>query len=123
MDFATISIITTVVAALLGLGWLFAGSLLLRRWGVPADASALLVGRRIGAIYVGLAVLLFLARGIQRSEAQMAVATGFAIALVLLGGVGVLEFVRGRATKGILISTAIEFLLAAGFVSSAVAAR
>ena len=121
MSFTTISTITLFVATLLGLGWIFAGPLMLRRWGVPGDESALLVGRRIGAIYLGLAVLLFQVRSTPRSDAQTAVAIGFAVALALLGIVGILEFARGRAKKGILISTAVELLLAAGFVSSQLA--
>jgi hypothetical protein len=121
MSFSSISTITLVVASLLGLGWLFAGSLVLRRWGVLADAPALLVGRRIGAIYIGLAALLLLVRSTAPSEARTAVAIGFAIALTLLGAIGVFEFAGGKAKKGILISVAIELLLAAGFVSNAFA--
>ncbi len=123
MSFAAMSIITAIIAALLGLGWLFAGSLLLRRWAVPADPSALLVGRRIGAIYIGLALLLFLARSTPNSTAQMALAAGFATALALLGALGVVEFVSRRAKSGILVSSAVEFLLSAGFISSAFASR
>jgi hypothetical protein len=91
VNFSTISTITLVVAGILGPGWLFAGSFLLRRWGVSADGSALLVGRRIGAVYIGLAVLLFFVRSTARSEAKTAVAIGFAIALVLLGAMGALS--------------------------------
>jgi hypothetical protein len=50
MSFETLSIITAIAASLLGLGWLTAGKLMIRRWGGEPSDMALVIGRRIGAV-------------------------------------------------------------------------
>jgi len=55
MSFHALAIVTCMAALLLGAGWLFAGRLMLQRWRIEPSAGALLVGRRIGAVYLGVA--------------------------------------------------------------------
>jgi hypothetical protein len=119
LDFTTVALATSVLGLLLGVGWLFAGPLVLRRWNVPAEPAALLVGRRLGAVYVGMAVLLFLARSTPASPVRSALCIGLAVSMALLAAVGLFEFGRKRASGGILVSVAIEALLAAGFIAAA----
>lgn len=117
MSFTAVAIATSIASLLLGLGWLFAGSLVLKRWRVEANPVALLVGRRLGAAYLGIAVILFAARSAPASELRTAVAAGLLAALVLLAVLGLLELKSGRAGKGILASVVLELVLAAGFLS------
>lgn len=118
MSFSTITSVTAAAAVLLGLLWLFAGGLPLRRWGIEPNPTGLLVGRRIGCIYLGLAALLLLVRGTSDPAARWGVAAGFTIALGLLAAVGIFELVAKRARPGILSSVVLELALAAGFVST-----
>ncbi len=60
MTFHTLALVTCVAALLLGIGWLFAGKLMLQRWRIESSVGALLVGRRIGVIYLSVALLFLL---------------------------------------------------------------
>lgn len=121
MSFNILAIVTSVVGLLLGLGWLFAGHLLLRRWRIEANPVALLVGRRIGAVYVGLATIMFLARTAPPSEVRSSLCVGALIFCTLLALLGLFEFKRGRVGPGMLSSVVVELLLAAGFLWAALA--
>ena len=116
MRFSHIATTTAVVAGLLGVGWMTLGHLVLKRWNVAAAPEALLVGRRMGAVYIGMAVLLYLARAAPPSEGRRAIAVGAVVTLLLIACMGLYEWFAGRVAAGILVSVTIELLLAAGFV-------
>jgi hypothetical protein len=69
----------------------------------------------MGAVYLGLAAMFFVARPAGASPARSALAAGAAVALLLLAGLGVYEFAIGHAARGILVSAAVELLLSVGF--------
>lgn len=117
MNFSTIAIATSIAGLLLGIGWLFAGRLLLKRWGIEASPAGLLVGRRLGAVYLGIALMLFLGRYAPPSEFRLVACIGMSIALVLLAGLGLIEFKARRAGPAILASVVLEGILAGGFAS------
>jgi hypothetical protein len=79
MSFRTIAVITAIVALALGLGYLFAGALMVGRWQIQSTDSVLLLSRRIGAIYLGLSVMLFLARSAPVSFTRTALGTETAV--------------------------------------------
>jgi hypothetical protein len=58
VSFHALAIVTCIAALLLGLGWLTAGTLMLKRWRTEPSVGALLIGRRIS-----VAVELFLLLG------------------------------------------------------------
>jgi len=120
MTFTTISVISAVVALALGGGFLFAPSFMLGQWGLAHEAPAVFVSRRIGAIYLGLAVVFALGRGAAESTLRDALCVGLAVALVLLAGTGMAEARAKRVSSGIAVSIVVEVLLAAGFVWVAV---
>jgi Ca2+/Na+ antiporter len=115
MNFTVAAVATSIAGLILGLGWLFAGSLLLKRWGLEANALGLLVGRRLGAAYLGIAIMLFLGRSAPPSEFRSSVSIAMLVALVLLALLGLIELKAKRVGRGILVSVAVELLLAAGF--------
>ena len=115
MTFTIAAMATSIAGLILGVGWLFAGTLLLKRWGLEANTSGLLVGRRLGAVYLGIAVMLFLGRDAPPSEFRSIVSIGMFAALTLLALLGLFEFKAHRAGKGILVSVALEVILAVGF--------
>ena len=118
MSFTIAAVATSIAGLLLGVGWLFAGSLLLKRWGLEANPPSLLVGRRLGATYFGIAIMLFLGRSAPPSELRWAVSIAMLVALSVLAILGIVEFKAKRAGKGILVSVVLEVLLAAGFATA-----
>ncbi len=117
MNFTVTAVATSIAALILGLFWLFAGSVLLKRWGLEANALGLLVGRRLGAAYLGIAMMLFLGRSAPPSELRSSVSIAMLGALVLLALLGLFELKAKRVGRGILASVAVELLLAAGFAT------
>ncbi len=115
MSFQTLSIATCLAAVLLGTGWLFAGRLMLQRWRIEPNVGTLLVGRRIGAVYLGVALLCFLVRSTTSAELITSVSLFAVLVNALLAGLGVYEYRARRAGPAILVSVAVEVLLLLGF--------
>jgi hypothetical protein len=121
MSFTIVAVATAVAGLLLGLGWLFAGRVMLKRWDLDATPLGLLVGRRLGAAYVGIAIMLFLGRSAPPSDLRSAVSIAMIVALSLLAILGLIEFKARRAGRAILVSVVVEVLLAAGFAAELLA--
>ncbi len=116
MSFKTMAIITTIVAFLLGVGYLVFGAVIVGRWLIQPTDGVLLLGRRIGCLYLGLSVMYFLSRSAPVSVARTALSAGTAVALLLLVLFGVYELTAGHAGRGILASAALESLIALGYI-------
>lgn len=117
MSFAVAAIATSVAAFVLGLGWLFAGPLLFKRWRIAANPAGLLVGRRLGAVYLGMGAILLFGRSAPASPLRTALSAGVLFTLAALAALGVYEFSAKRAGPAILVSVVLEVLLAAGFAA------
>jgi hypothetical protein len=117
MRFRTVAIFTALATFVLGVGYLFAGALVVSRWRIEPTAGVLLLGRRIGALYFGLSIIFFAARSAAASATRTALCAGTAVACLLLAFLGVFEFAAGRSGPGILASAALEVLLALGYLS------
>lgn len=115
MAFKTTAVTTSIVTFVLGAGYLVAGRLLIGRWRIEPTESVLLFGRRIGALYLGLAVIFFLVRSVGASVERSALSAGAAVTCSLLALLGIYEFSAGRAGAGILASVAVEALLALAY--------
>jgi len=115
MSFQALSIITCIAALLLATCWLTAGKLMLQRWRIAPSAGALLVGRRIGAVYLGVALLCYLVRSTTSPELITSVSLFAVLTNALLAGLGVHEYRARRAGPAILVSVAVELLLLLGF--------
>jgi hypothetical protein len=116
MSFKTTAVLTAIVTFVLGAGYLLVGTLLVARWGIEPTASVLLLARRIGAAYLGLSAIFFLARSLAPSPARFALASGAVVTCSLLAILGVSEFSVGHATAPILVSAALEAFLAISFL-------
>ena len=116
MKFKTMAIITGIALLALGLGYFFFGAVIVGRWQVEPTASVILLARRIGCLYLGLALVFFLARRAPISTARTALSAGAVAITFLLAGTGVYELSAGHVGNGILISAAIELLLGLGFI-------
>jgi hypothetical protein len=106
----------TCAGCLLGARFIFAGGSVLKEWGVEATAGSLLLFRRLGAIYLGLALMFFLGRSAAPSDLRSAVCLVMAGGIALLACLGVYEFLARRVSAGVFRSVAGEVVLAAGFV-------
>ena len=116
MTFQIMALIMTCAGCLLGLRFIFAGGAVLKEWGVEATAGSLILFRRIGAIYLGLALMFFLGRAAAPSDLRSAVCLVTGGAIALLACLGLFELQAGRVSAGILGSVVGEAVLAAGFV-------
>lgn len=115
MSFYFLCLVGMVATLLLALGWLFLGGAMIKRWGAQPTEIALVLGRRIGGIYLGLSLLYFLVRGSQSAEVVLAVSTVTVVVTAVLAGLGVFDYLRGRVGPAIIISVALELFLCVGF--------
>jgi hypothetical protein len=115
MTFKNASTLSAVLTLILAISYLFAGGVMVERWQIEPTDSVLLLGRRIGASFLGLSVLFFLARSIPLSSARRALSAAAVTTCSLLAFLGVCEFSAGRAAAPILASAAIEAVLAVLF--------
>jgi hypothetical protein len=116
MTFQVMALIMTCAGCLLGLRFILAGGSVLKEWGIEATAGSLVVSRRIGAIYLGLALMFFRGQAAAPSDLRSAVCLVTGGAIALLACLGLFEFVARRASAGIFRSVVAEAVLAAGFV-------
>jgi hypothetical protein len=116
MTFRLVALIMTCAGCLLGLRFIFAGDSVLKEWGIEATAGSLIVSRRIGALYLGLALMFFLGRAAAPSDLRSAVCLVMGGAIALLACLGLFEFQAGRVSAGIFRSVVAEAVLAVGFV-------
>ena len=123
MSFRILAVTTSLVGFVLAIGYLFAGAIVVGRWQLEPTEAVLLLGRRMAALYLGLSVILFLARSAPASTIRTALCAGAAVALSMLALLGVCELALGHAGPGILASVVIEALLAFGFVRLLLSAR
>lgn len=119
MSFYMLCMIAAVAASLLGLGWLFFGVAMIERWGAQPNVIALVIGRRIGSIYAGMALLFFLLRDMGSAEIIDIVSTVTVVIMVLLASLGILDYVKGRVGPAIMVSVGVEIFLCLGFGSLA----
>lgn len=116
MNFKKIAFVTSIIAFVLGIGYLFFGSFVIGRWQIEPTNSVLLLGRRIGILYLGLSVIFFLSKSLSVSKARTALSIGAALTLSLLAFLGIFEYSQGTVGAGILASVSIESLLSIGYI-------
>lgn len=123
MSFKTIAVITAFVGFGLGCAYLFLGNVVVARWQIEPTEAVLLLGRRIGVLYLGIAVMYFIARTAPVSLARTALSAGTAVALLALALLGGYEFISGRVGPGIFVSAGVELLLAVAYIFILVSER
>lgn len=117
MNFRTVALTAAAITFVLGLGYLLAGAVVVGRWDLAPTTAVLLLGRRMGALYLGLSVIFFLARSAPPAPLRTALCVGTAFACLALASLGIYERSVQHAGSGILFSSAVETLLALGFIS------
>jgi hypothetical protein len=115
MTFKIMAYVTTIAGCILGLRFIFAGASVLKQWGIEATDGSLVMSRRLGALYLGLALMFFLGRTAAPSVLRSAVCLGTGGAIALLACLGLFELRAGRVSSGIIVPAIVETVLAAGF--------
>ena len=99
----------------LAAAWMGAPQFILWVWQINGSDSTLLVARRGAALFLGLAVMLWLTRKAESSPTRDAIAVGFSVSCAALAALGIYDFVAGYAGIGILAAVTIESMLALSF--------
>lgn len=115
LSFYRLSIFISILFLLLAIILMFAPAQMLTSWGVELTTSVGLFARRVAALYIGMAVMFFMARNAEHSTTRTALIYGIITSGTLLALFGVYEFATGHATSGILSAVFIEFAIALAF--------
>ncbi len=115
MSFVVTATLTGLAALLLAIGWLFAGHLMIRRWGREPNEIALVIGRRIGGVYLSIALLFAYVRTTTVPEMIFTFSAFGMVANLILAGLGLSEFFQRRVGRAMLVSVALEIFLALAF--------
>jgi hypothetical protein len=105
------SVVIILAIALIGLGcrFIFSSDAILKEWGLNSTDSTQILSRRIGAIYFGLTVLLFLTlTSISREQTIIIVVSAISGFLAISG---ILDLYAGRVNMGIVRSIVAEIFL------------
>ncbi|MBW8636335.1 hypothetical protein K1W69_03965 [Hoeflea sp. WL0058] len=116
MTFEILALVMTVACIVLAVRFIFFGGSVLKEWGLESTTGALILFRRIGLMYLGLALMFFLGRTAGPSEIRSAVCLVMSGTAVLLAGLGLNEWLARRVSAGILRSAIAEAVLGAAFV-------
>ncbi len=116
ISFQFLALTTSILFSLLGAVWMFAPTKFLSAWDVDYTASAGLVGRRAAALYAGFAVMFFIARNAEQSATRDALVYGLITTCLILALLGIYDFSKKRASKGILLAVFIEVSLCLMFI-------
>jgi hypothetical protein len=116
LSFFSLSVVTAGLFSLLAILWMFAPAAFLTAWGVKDSAEARLVGRRVAALYAGVAIMFFIARNAAPSMSRTALVYGMISTCLILAVLGCYELLKGRARKGILAAVVIELALSLLFM-------
>lgn len=115
IQFKTAALSASALCATLFCIWMFAPAHLLQMWGVSYSESVGIVARRNGAVFAGLALMLFLASEVPPSMARVGICAGLALSCALLAALGMFEFAGGRVAAGIGAAIVVEVAMATVF--------
>lgn len=116
LSFYPLAVVTAGLFSLLAILWMFAPAAFLTAWGVKDSAEARLIGRRVAALYVGVAAMFFIARNAAPSMPRTALVYGLISICLILATLGCYELLAGSARKGILAAVLIELALSLLFM-------
>ncbi len=110
--FSMLSDTVAIICLTLFFVWVFAPQILLGMWQVESSGATLLLARRAGALFLGFAVMLFLARNTPKSATRNAITTGLSVGCAALAIFGCYDFFMGHAGAFILMAAAVEVAIA-----------
>jgi len=116
LTFEILALVMTVACIVLGARFIFFGGSVLKEWGLESTTGALILFRRMGLMYLGLALMFFLGRAAAPSDIRSAVCLVMGGTAELLAILGLAEFLARRVSAGILWSVVAEAVLGVAFI-------
>jgi hypothetical protein len=116
-SFRTLALAASSIFFALALIWLSVPQFILWVLQVDSPEPALLVARRDGALFLGVAAVLYLARNAENSPTRRAIAIGLSVACGALAALSLYELVAQHAGMAVGLAFLVEMALASGFAS------
>jgi peptidoglycan/LPS O-acetylase OafA/YrhL len=116
-SFRTLAIAASGIFFALALIWLLVPQFILWVWQIDSPEPALLLARRGGALFLGIAVMLCLVRNAENSPARRAIAIGLSVACSMLAALSLYELVTRHAGTAIGLAILVEIALALAFAA------
>jgi hypothetical protein len=116
MRFSHLAQGAAVICSVLAAIWLCTPQFLLAIWSVSFSEATALVCRRSGALFAGIAFMLFQLRHAPPSPVRTAVANGITVGCSILALLGLADVALGHAGAGMFLAVAVEVALAAAFM-------
>lgn len=115
--YRTLSVMTLGLSVVLALFLLLFPEPIFLLWGVAGNESAYFVSRRASMFFVGFAAIAFLSRDEPPSASRQSISFGIGTSMLGFFVLGLFEFLRGFAGRGILLPTAVELFWAFSYFS------
>ena len=113
---AALDTITAALSAALFVCLLFFPRVVFVLFGMEGNESAAVMSRRASALFLGLAVMCWLARGAEASVARRALDAGLGVAMLGLAVAGAVEFTRGAVGPGVWLAVVVEVTIAVSYL-------
>jgi len=117
ISFFRISLGFSAVSACLASVYLVYPHLMFWLFGMPSQSGALVMARRGGALFLGIAILLYRIRSTDDRNTRIAVSTGLATSCAALAALGIVDLIAGHVKAGILIAVVAETVCAIGYLA------
>ncbi len=110
--FRIVAIAVSLICGILFLLLLFFPATYVENYGVQADAGAVFMVRRAAPMFAGIAILLWLARGLKPSPERDAMSWAMIVFFAGIGVMSIFEIWQGTADARILLAAVGEFGIA-----------
>jgi hypothetical protein len=111
-SFKLIAQLGALISALLFLTFAFLPVIPFTMLGVAMTPEGLLMARRMAALFLGIALILFLARDAENSDLRRRVCASLSASMAALALFGLYDFVNGGVGYGIWIAITVETFFA-----------
>jgi hypothetical protein len=112
LSFTLIARLGAFVALLLFLTFAFLPVIPFTMLGVAMTGEGLLIARRMAALFLGISLILFLARDAENSDLRRRVCAGLSASMAALVLFGLYDFMNGSVGYGIWIAVTVETFFA-----------
>lgn len=115
LDYKTVSLVMALITICLSLLLMIIPEFIFWLFGIEGGSSAEFIARRAGILFLGLSAMSYLGRRAAPSELRQAMSLGMTILLASMAVLGLWEWGRGFAGRGILLAVATEASLAIAY--------
>lgn len=117
ISFLRMSLGFSALSACLASVYLVFPQLIFWLFGMPLQSGALVMARRGGALFLGIAVLLYRIRSTDDRSTRMEISTGLLTSCAALAVLGIVDLIAGQVKAGILIAVVVEAVCALGYLA------